>query len=302
METLYRVKRAILDPRTALRFAHDKCRDLLLWNQSFRALREPKVPAPIPDTPQIHEEVLRQLKADAYDLQRYRIDSSKFRRYLDRAWPTYRQARYYGGFKSKVLTEKSLEHYVAADLLCLTATDVYIDIASANSPVAEIYSKLYDCVSYRQDLKFPEGTQGYSIGGDAANMPLTNGFASKMGLHCSFEHFEGDSDTRFIREAGRVLRTGGRLIILPLYLFTEYAIQTDPVFVRNEPVKFEPDAVLYCARGSRLRHGRCYSVPKFSERVRSNLGPLKLTIFLVENAQEIDPACYLRLAAVFEKA
>jgi hypothetical protein len=113
---------------------------------------------------------------------------------------------------------------------------VYIDIANANSPAPEIYSKLARCKTYRQDLIYPEGLHGDVIGGDAAKMPLPNGFASAMALHCSFEYFEGDSDQEFIREESRVFRSGGRLCIVPLYLFPEYAIQTDP----EEYLDFSP--------------------------------------------------------------
>jgi hypothetical protein len=72
---------------------------------------------------------------------------------------------------------------------------------------------------YRQDLSFPEGIVGNVIGGDTADMPVRDAFANKMALHCSFEHFENGSDIGFIREASRVLRNPGKLIIVPLYLF-----------------------------------------------------------------------------------
>lgn len=160
----------------------------------------------------------------------YSIDNSGFKQFLERADPIYKQFNYYQGGTSANFLEKALEHYLAATLINLSKEDIYVDIANCNSPTPEIYHALYGCEVYRQDLIFPEGIHGNIIGGDAANLPLENQFASKMALHCSFEHFENDADIRFIVEAARVLKTGGKLCIVPLYMHSEYAIQTDPLF------------------------------------------------------------------------
>jgi SAM-dependent methyltransferase len=141
------------------------------------------------------------------------------------------------------------------------------------------------------------------IGGNAAEMPLEDGFATKMAFHCSFEHFEDDTDIRFIEEAYRLLRNGGRLCILPLYVFTEYAILTDPaVFTKRNMPSFENDATIYCARGWGNRHGRFYGIPHFVTRIVNSMqGGLALTIYNIEDAAEIDQSCYLKFAAVFDK-
>ena len=66
----------------------------------------------------------------------------------------------------------------------------------------------------------------HKIGGDAASLPVPDGFATKMALHCSLEHFESDSDIRFFQEAHRVLSPGGKLVVVPLYLTERYFILT----------------------------------------------------------------------------
>lgn len=126
-----------------------------------------------------------------------------------------------------VFSQKTFEHYIACKLLNLKKGDVYIDIASALSPLPDLLPNMYNCIAYRQDLIYPSGINGNVIGGDAAHMPLPAGFADSMALHCSFEHFENKSDIEFMKEANRVLKPGGKLCIVPLYMFTEYAIQTD---------------------------------------------------------------------------
>ena len=134
-------------------------------------------------------------------------------------------------------------------------------------------------------------------------MPLKDGFFTKMALHCSFEHFEDDTDMRFIKGAYRLLRTGGKLCILPLYLLDSYAIQTDPaVFTKKEMPLFEEDAVIYCARGWGNRHARFYDVPHLIARIVNNLdAALSLKIYNIQNAAQIDQSCYLKFAAIFEK-
>lgn len=199
------------------------------------------------------------------------------------------------------LAEKSLEHYLGARLLALSKDDLYIDIASSNSPAPEIYHKMYGCKCYRQDMMFLEGMNENTIGGDAANMSVRDGFASKMALHCSFEHFEGDSDIGFIKEASRVLLVGGRLCILPLYLFNKYVIQTDPTVLPKGGIQFDSDAVLYCAKGWGQRHGRFYDVPHFITRIGDNLDGFNLVIYVVQNEKEVDPSCYVKFIALFQK-
>ena len=64
---------------------------------------------------------------------------------------------------------------------------------------------------------------------------------------------------------------------------------------------FERDAIVYCVPGFRNRFGRHYDVSHLHQRICRNLGNLKLTLYAVENAGEVDPSCYVRFMAVLEK-
>jgi len=86
------------------------------------------------------------------------------------------------------------------------------------------------------------GFNGNTIGGNATDMLITDGVATKMALHCSFEHFEGDEDIRFIKEADKVLRGEGKMCILPLYLFntmlfkpTHHSYPKEVYFLKKMP-------------------------------------------------------------------
>lgn len=276
-----------------------KFKENLLWNYYYNALSESKVKNAVLCNSSIQNEIIEELKKNGVNVVNFKINVNDYKHYVNNA--EYYKFPNYNKGKASNFAEKSLEHYIAAKLLNLSKEDVYIDIANATSPAPEIYHRLYGCKVYRQDLVFPKGIHRNVIGGDASNMPVENGFATKMALHCSFEHFEQDSDIRFIKEAGRILREGGKLCILPLYLFNKYAIQTDPSVLPRGGIPFEEDAVVYCAKGWRNRHGRFYDAPHFISRIINNMNNLKLTIYVIQNEKEVNSSCYVKFVAVFDK-
>lgn len=284
-------------PGRALRFAVDKTREALFWDRLYLAMREPKIRGTVPYDPNRDEAIARQLVDQGFNVRRIAVDSEDLNRFRERA----DYGRAYRGPLASGLPEKVLEHYLAATLLGLCPDDVVIDVASQHSPASNIYRRLYGCSTYRQDLLFPPGLCGDRIGGDAARMPIPDGFATALTLHNSFEHFEGDTDMRFLREAGRVLRPGGRMCIVPLFLRDSYAIQCDPIALPSGGHTLEPDAVAWCARGWRDRHGRFYDVAHLDSRIRQNLGPLRMQIVVLDHAMDIHAACYARFIALFER-
>ena len=264
----------------------------------YHQLPEPKRKGPVSSSPQIEAEIVQRLQQLGITVEDYEIDVSEYQRYVQAGKYLDEFAEYYAFNR----VEKSLEHYVAAKLLHPSSRDIYIDIGSEQSPVPEIYRRLFGLQTYRQDLSYPPGINGDRIGGNAAQMPVPDSFATKMALHCAFEHFEGDADIGFVREVARVLKPGGSVCILPLYLAQDYAIQTDPVTALSTGgVNFEPDAVIYCASGWQNRHGRFYDPEHLVQRICQNLNGLTLKIYRITNAQAVDSSCYLRFAAVLEK-
>jgi len=276
--------------------------NIFLWDYYYSKLRRPKTRACVALTAGDEDNIENSFKDSGYTVRDLNIDVAGYRNYLAGAgYGGYPQ--YCGGGKSREFSEKSLEHYVAAFLLELKPTDKYIDIANANSPAPEIYGRIYGCKAYRQDLIFPEGINGVAIGGSACSLPLENASVDKMALHCSFEHFEHDSDTKFIREAARVLKKGGKLCILPLHMNGRYMIQTDPLFSRGDNSIFEEGTLLYAALSWKNSHGRCYDVENFSKRVRGTAAGagFGLEIHAARNARQVNQACYLKFIALFEK-
>ncbi len=247
-----------------------------------------------------YEDITEELTAAGVRVEPLTVDLPDFEAYVERAKYT-RMSGYYSGGADPNAREKYLEHYVSLELLAPRPGDVLIDVASMNSPFADVAAELHRVESHRQDLMFPPGVRGRTIGGDAAAMPLPDGFAHHLAMHCSFEHFEGDADSRFVREAARVLRPGGKCCSLPLYTSSTYAIQTHVRRWRMHEIRFDAGDRVYVADEWGPPFGRFYDAQSFVRRVVDHLGDMSLRIFEVTNARDVDPGCYLRYAMLIEK-
>jgi SAM-dependent methyltransferase len=264
---------------------------------AYWRLRDPKVPRHIAHQPGCEKRISEGLARAGVPVRDYAIDVADYRLYLG-------DARYridYPDYYPSVLSEKSLEHYVAAKLLRLLPGDVYVDIASEHSPAPDIYRRLFGVRAYRQDMAYPSGRNGDRIGGSATEVALPDGFVTKMALHCSFEHFEREADIEFLREVERLLKPGGAVVIVPLYLAEEYGILTDPEVAVRENVPFENGVTLYAFTQWNNRHGRFYDPAHFALRLHENRGGLELTVYRLLNFQEVDPSCYARFALLLQK-
>lgn len=188
---------------------------------------------------------------------------------------------------------KLVEYYISYRWLDLGSDDTYIDVAAQDCPFAFFVQNRFGCQVYRQDLYYmSKGIHGADIGGNASRIPLRAASVSKMSLHNSLEHFEGRSDIKFFREAQRLLRVGGKLLVVPLFIGDEYSTVKDAGWVDRDGVKH--------LWGPGARFARWYDLPQFKARVLDNSKELAVYVYHVENAAEIDPSCFPYFA-VFEK-
>ena len=229
----------------------------------------------------------------------FRVDVADFEDFTERAG--YADLEYYDGGRAPNAREKYLEHYISLRLLDPEPGQVLIDVAAMNSPFVDVAARLHGLDAYRQDLAYAPGVRGRAIGSDASSMPIDAAFADHLVAHCSIEHFAGSSDAGFIQEAARVLKPGGRLCVLPLYLSSRYWIQVHAKRWRRVLDSIEPGDCVYLSREWVPPFSRFYNARAFRQRVIAHAGALDLVLHEVVNLEEVCPSCYVRYAAVFTR-
>ncbi len=213
--------------------------------------------------------------------------------------------RIYGGADHHCLLEKSLEHYLSLAIAQPLPGQTAVDIGSCKSVVPGMLRRLHDIRCYEQDLVYPAGVNGDRIGSSAASIPLPDASVDFMMLHCTFEHFEGDADTAYVRECARLLKPGGRTVILPLYLNANHCNITGETDTSvQESIGFDPEAQYHCLIPQwQNRFGRHYSPDALLRRVfhPAREAGLVPRLFRCYDWKDIDPRLWLRWILVLEQ-
>lgn len=143
---------------------------------------------------------------------------------------------YHGGEASGVWDEKLLEHWISGDLLGLwhwVKEDIYVDIAACNSPWAQVLHERLGLSTFAIDLG-PVGPSychlPYYRSENATQTTFQDSSIAGASLQCAYEMFVGDDDQRLIPELARILKPGGKAIILPLYMHTHYCAYSTPEY------------------------------------------------------------------------
>ena len=143
---------------------------------------------------------------------------------------------YCGGELASVWDEKLLEHWVAAERLGLMRyqpTDVYVDVAAANSPWAMTLHDRYGISAYAIDLCEVGHTYKhlpfYRIE-NATATTFADASVNGVSLQCAYEMFMGDDDTNLFVELARILKPGGKAVIVPIYMHTHYSAYATPEY------------------------------------------------------------------------
>lgn len=236
------------------------------------------------------------LKKMGVSTQKFDIDRNEYIKYIVTAKYKERYSEYY---KSNFY-EKTLEHFLCYNFTDIKKGDNFIDIASEHSPVADIFQRLTDCNAYSQDIMYKPGIHDNKIGSDASDIPVSDNFFNAAVATCSIEHFENDSDIKFMKEMGRILVKGGKIVIVPLYLYPKESCQTDPVYSYKD-VKFDKGHDIYCAENWGNRHSRHYSPISLYERLIKPNKNINFKIYLIDNPQDIDRSIYCRFILIGTK-
>jgi len=253
--------------------------------------------------PDLDKKIIKELDKHGIAQAAYFIDIGEYNNYFSSI--KYPLSYYGSPALEEELIEKSLEHFVSLSFLDLTNPSIVIDAGAGNSPFYKIAADRNHATRvYRQDKLFTKGINGNTIGGSATELPFPDSSVDAITLHCSLEHFENRQDVDFFLEAERVLKPGGKCIVLPFYLSSHYTVHFDPVknFLNfSKPnARYDGDAVILYY-DSRQRFSRHYDVKTFKERILNKLKKPEVKIFSVANYKDVHPDCYLRFIAVFTK-
>ena len=197
---------------------------------------------------------------------------------------------------------KLLEYFVSLEIADIQPRDVVIDVASEHSIFPTVVRDACGATVFRQDLIYPPGVHGDRIGGSAASILVADQFADKLVLHNSFEHFEGTADSDFIAEAWRILKPGGMVCIVPLFLSDRYSILSDPLTDRRG-IAWDAGAQVIELPGWHNRFGRFYDPTALDARVLSPARELgyDLEILHFMNVTDVHPQAAMYFALVLRK-
>ena len=201
--------------------------------------------------------------------------------------------------------EKALEHGLTFELLDFSRVRRYCDVAAGNSRIQyALIAEWPQVEHWKQDMSYKTDLSYRIIGGPAERMKsVRSGFFDALTLHCSFEHFSGLADVKFITEVDRILSPCGACLILPLYVAATHRIFFDPTTVTVEQVsKYDSEAELRPVIGYRQQHGRFYSPDSLVTRLLKHV-PITLRVSLIRFTEQdaVDPNIYLNFAMVLHR-
>ncbi|MCI8314813.1 MAG: methyltransferase domain-containing protein [Lachnospiraceae bacterium] len=214
---------------------------------------------------------------------------------------------YYKSFNRRY-RRKMMEYYFVSKILDFdhwNTGDIYLDIASASSPFAMYLREKKGINAYALDLE--QGAykdKEYYLQEDATHMHFGNNAVAAISMQSGFEMFVGKTDIDFIKEAGRVLKPEGKVVILPLYMYTIFLSTVSPNYYHKG---YADEGALECIRtdcGDSVPLGRFYSVEKLKERVLDEAEKNELSVKILtlpDDIVENDLFVYLKFILVLQK-
>lgn len=225
-------------------------------------------------------ELIRALKIKVLTLN---LNSNQYKKWVKLNFPNYLKV-----FKS-IYRKKLVEFYSSYVLLDIKKDDVYMDAAGGRYAYAH---KIICKKGYLQDLRVMAkqrkelNRRVTIVESSAANIPLPNKSVNCISCHHSFEHFKRNADIGFIKEVCRLLKPGGRAVIVPILIGNRYleVINDEEVkenFDKKAKVLFDESASLpgSCHSG---HFARIYSPQAFKRRVLNNINKNKFDVVIYQ--------------------
>jgi PST family polysaccharide transporter len=178
--------------------------------------------------------------------------------------------------KNGTFHKKGLEFYFSAHVLKLKSNDRILDAAGGRSGyLCALRGNGCEGELFLTDHIYTGVTKGSDgvniVGGDISAIHLADSTVDKIACHHAFEHFQDNKDTAFVKEAYRILRPGGALAIIPLFVTDKYVECWN---CNNIDKKFDSEAFLLIDETASIPGGdddghfaRIYDVKSLLRRV-----------------------------------
>jgi ubiquinone/menaquinone biosynthesis C-methylase UbiE len=175
---------------------------------------------------------------------------------------------------------KPLEYLTTMTLLNLQDGDKILD-AAGGEDAEYIKAVIANCdkqlTAYCQDSLLDGNSidRITYIGGSIDAIPLPDESLDGISCHHSFEHFRDDLDIKFIAEAIRLLKVGGKLVIAPLFITNKYT----EIWNKKPIYKYDPETAMtifdvtatFAGWGPYEGFARTYSPQALQQRIINKL-------------------------------
>lgn len=251
-----------------------------LWLRNYVSNQQRLTHEPRLDLAQVD----RQIAAVGINVLVLDADADEYHRYLDTA--KYPDGYFRSGSElDRYFHDYGFQHFSSLKMVELNRNSVLLDVASYTSPFPQIVRQIYGCRVIRQDLVYAVGRDPDVIGGNACQLPIDGSTIDVITLHNSFHHFENDQDGDFVREAYRILKPGGKVVITPLTLSQMHYVLIS-AFILLGWLALDPGAQLIFQRRQSGRFERHYDVEALQNRVL-DAAPFKAHVCRVTHSERI---------------
>lgn len=215
--------------------------------------------------------------------------------------------KFYKKKVNKTYERKIREYWFASNLLDLNhygEDDIYLDVGASTSPWVLYLRERKGIKAFGIDMmEYPNNNKEYYLVQNATQMDFESGTISGISLQSAFCLFEENGDVKFLKECSRILKTGGKLVVSPLYMYSEYisaasAINYGKGFADAEQTEMIRTDSPY------IRMSRYYDVKTLNSRILKyceELG-MKYTIHILPNDEVLEfEFAYLKFVLEIEK-
>ena len=111
-------------------------------------------------------------------------------------------------------------------------------------------------------------------------------------MHCAYEMFTGDDDKGLLNEMARILKPGGKVVIVPLYMHTHYCSYSTPEYYGKGYSCQAKEYVRVDCFG--VPSSRKYDAKQLKERVLDRIQSLgmRYKLLVLRNKAEVGTGIY----------